>query len=311
MDRYKEFINQNQLGLIKDNATFASITTFKVGGKIKLLFYPNSYSEFIEFYKFYIKDDLKPELFIIGNGSNILASDEEFNGIVVSFKNIKEDIKIEVKEKKYYVTCYSSTTLNTLSRYLMMNCISGGEFFHFIPGLVGGSICMNASSYGKDMASIVNRVYCIDSNGKEFWLGKEELQFDYRESIIKKEKYIVIKVEFVFNEKCDQTEIIEKINQYKKKKMETQPINYPSAGSVFKNKENKKSWQIIDELGFRGKCYGGCCVSYKHSNFIINKGNARAYEIYSLMNMIKKVYKDTYNDELECEWILLNFKKNI
>ena len=137
MDRYKEFINQNQLGLIKDNATFASITTFKVGGKIKLLFYPNSYSEFIEFYKFYIKDDLKPELFIIGNGSNILASDEEFNGIVVSFKNIKEDIKIEVKEKKYYVTCYSSTTLNTLSRYLMMNCISGGEFFHFIPGLVG------------------------------------------------------------------------------------------------------------------------------------------------------------------------------
>lgn len=307
MDRYKSLIIDKDLGEVVEESTFANITTFKVGGKIKLLFYPSSYENFIIFYKEYLSYDYRPELLIIGNGSNILASDDNYNGIVVSFKKIKEEIILEEKDNKYYVTSNSNVSLHALSKFLMNHSITGGEFFHFIPGVVGGSICMNASSYGKDMASIVNRVYCLDNYGNPLWIEKDGLEFGYRESLIKKKKFIVIKVEFVFDELCNQNTIIEKVNQYKKRKVETQPINYPSAGSVFKNKENKKSWQIIDELGFRGKSYGDCSVSYKHSNFIINKGNAKAFEIYSLMNMIKKVYKDSYNDELECEWILVNF----
>ncbi len=308
MDKCKEFIIKNNLGVVIENGTFANITTFKVGGKIKLLYYPNSYENFIVFYKYYLEFKRNIELLIIGNGSNILASDDEYNGIVVSFKYIDEKIEIMKKDKLYYVTCYAGTTLNNLSKFLMNNSISGGEFFHHIPGVVGGSICMNASSYGKDMASIVSRVYCLLPDGEALWINKEDLKFGYRESLIKKNKLIVIKVEFVFNEIKDIELIKEKINEYKKRKIETQPINYPSAGSVFKNRDNKSSWRIIDELGFRGKCYGGCCVSEKHSNFIINKNNARALDIYKLMNLVKEKYHDVYNDELECEWILINFK---
>lgn len=307
MDKYISFIKNNNLGLVIENSSFANITTFRVGGKIKLLFLPDSYEKFIIFYKNYLLDECPPEILIVGNGSNILASDNDYNGIVVSFKNIENNIELKKDNEKYIVTCYSNVTLTSLSKFLMNNSITGGEFFHFIPGLVGGSICMNASSYGKDMSSIVNRVYCIDESGNEFWITKENLEFGYRESVIKKKKYIIIKAEFIFQGLCDKNEIANTINQFKKRKVETQPINYPSAGSVFKNKDNKKAWQIIDELGFRGKCLGDCCVSYKHSNFIINKGKAKASDIYSLMNIIKKVYKDSYNDELECEWILVNF----
>jgi len=310
VEKYRDFIIGERLGTIIDNGLFSNITTLRVGGKIDVLFYPNTYDNFVKFYRFYLKnktDKNQPKLFIIGNGSNVLANDSDYKGIVVCFKYIKKDIEVCYSDEECVVNVYAGTSLVSLSNFLINNNLSGAEFIHFIPGLVGGAVAMNASCYGTEMSDVIKRVLCVDKKGIVKWYNKEDLNFTYRNSLIKNEDLIVIKVELVLKKEVDNKLILDKINEFRKNRILSQPIGYLSAGSVFKNKNNKCAWKIVEELGFKGYTLGGCKVSNKHSNFIVNNGNAKARDIYKLMNKIKKEYNKKYDDELECEWILINF----
>ncbi len=310
LKHYCEYIKKEEMGIVLTDVCFKNITTLKVGGKIGLLFYPNSYDNFVKFYHYYLKRDNSKidDLFIIGNGSNVLANDLDYNGIVVCFKYIKTEIEIKYFENDYYLVCADSgTKLSALSKKLIKNCLLDGEFLQFIPGLLGGAITMNASCYGMEMANVIYRVECIDKNGNVKWYNRDDLNFSYRNSLIKKNKLIILKVEMVFKKGGNQDTILSNIEKYKDLKKISQPIGDNSAGSVFKNKENKKAWEIVEELGFKGYSIGGCRVSPKHSNFIINDNNAKAIDVYNLMRMIKNEYLKRYNDNLECEWVLVNF----
>ena len=304
MDKYINYINQNSLGELYYDKTFKEITTLKVGGKVKLLYYPNSTVNFVRFYKYYIKfKDVS--IFIIGNGSNVHASDDDYDGIVISFKKIKELVCYD-----NYIIASSGIMSHSISHLARDNKLSGGEFLAFIPGTIGGVVTMNASSYGCAAEDIVCKCLCIDEYGTIKWYTREELEFGYRKSLIKIKKLILLKVKMRLQKK-ELEEINEITNKIKMKRINSQPINYNSAGSVFKNTNTFKAWELIDSVGLRGLENNGAMISSLHPNFIINKGSAKAKDIYDLMNIIReKVYKNK-NILLECEWVLINFKNEL
>lgn len=271
-----------------------------------MLFYPNTIKSFLKLYNFLIinKYDLN-KLVIIGNGSNVLASDKLFNGVVVCLKKIKDRIRIIKSESNYkIIECYSGVLCNKLSNYLKDNNLTGGEELSTIPGTIGGVVTMNASCYDFVTSDHVKEVLVLD-NGLIRWLNKDELEFNYRSSKIMKSKIIVLKVRFCFYN-GDNKKIENKIKELKLKRQLSQPLKEHNAGSVFKNINNVKAWKLIEECKLKGFKYKNAEVSQKHANFIINKGDS-GDDIYVLMQIIKKIVKKLKNYDLESEWVLINF----
>lgn len=300
MNKYIDYIKLKNLGDVYLDKSFKDITTLGVGGKIALLYYPNSTISFIKFYRYYLENKDYP-LLCIGGGSNVLSSDKEYNGIVVCFKNINE---ICIRNSNVVVSSgYDVRRLSVVLKYLNLK---GGEYLNNLPATVGGIITMNASCYGYKTSSILKRCLCINENGILKWYKSEEMNFGYRNSIIKRKGLIVLKGEFIF-EKGDIDEIQKITNTLKKYRYDNQPLNYKNAGSVFKNTNEYTVWKIIDDLGFRGYNINDAYVSNKHCNFIVNRNNASSSDIFKLVKLIKQKAKEKYNIDLECEWTLINF----
>lgn len=248
------------------------------------------------------------KLLIIGNGSNILSSDREYTGIVVSFKKVSDRIRIisskTLKCFEKIVECYSGVMCSKLSNYLKDNNLTGGEALSTIPGTIGGVVSMNASCYDYVTSDYVSEVLVLHNNNVK-WIKKEELSFGYRTSIIQKYNMIILKVRFVFL--CGKKELIEnKIRFLKSERSKKQPIRERSAGSVFKNINNIKAWELIERCKLKGFSYKNAMVSNKHANFIINNGNS-GDDIYILMKIIKMIVKRVLDYDLETEWVLINF----
>lgn len=302
MNKYITYIEKNDLGLIYLNKTFKEITTIKIGGRISLLFYPNSTFSFIKFYRYFIKYN-DYNLIVIGNGSNILANDNDFSGIVVSFKLINE-----IKVYNQYVTVTSGYQSVKLAKILKYLNLAGGEFLSVIPGTIGGIVTMNASSYNSSISDILYECLCIDEQGAVKWIRKNDMELKYRSSIFKKGKFIILKVCLKLK-KGNSEEIQKLVNKYIINKNATQPLDQNSAGSVFKNPHGYKAWKLIKDLNIKSK-YPDIEVADKHKNFIINKNNAKASDVYKLVNEIRKKALDEYNINLECEWTFINFNDN-
>ena len=178
--------------------------------------------------------------------------------------------------------------------------LSGMEFATGIPGTIGGAVYMNAGAYKEDMASIIKKVKLLDENDNIVELDKEELEFGYRKSILQVKKYVCLEATLLLNY-GNVDEIMALIEKRKQKRIETQPLEYPSAGSVFRNPENGFAWQLVDDIGYKGKRIGDAMVSEKHANFIINVGNATGSDIKELIYEIKNKVKDKYNVDLKVE----------
>lgn len=294
------------LGTFYTDSSFKAITTLKCGGKIALLYYPNSIRSFAMFMEYINK--LCIRYFIIGNGSNILASDEYFDGIVISFKKMKERIYFNYINEKVLVTCHSGISAPVLSKILCDKFITGGEALSTIPGSIGGLVTMNASCYDFKTQDYLNRCLIYTKEGIR-WYKNYELDFSYRNSLIKENNsdYIILACEFIF-EKGKVENIIKKINKYKENRKETQPITFASAGSVFKNKNGINAWKLIDECGLRGYTFNNVKVSEKHANFIVNLGDCKSIDVLKLINYIKNKVRNEKNIILEEEWIIFNFK---
>ena len=266
---------------IKYNEPMSKHTTFKIGGPAEYFIKINKIEELQEILK--IQKQTQEKLTIMGNGSNLLVNDKGIKGIVIQI-NIK---KLEIQEKGRYIkiTVGSGNKLGEIAQKLLQKEIAGFEFASGIPGTIGGAIRMNAGAHGKEMKDIIKGVKCIDYNGKEKILTTEEMQFDYRKSMLVNNKYIVTKVKIEL-QKGKEEEIKEKMDKYAKYRKEKQPIEYPNAGSTFKRGKDFITAKLIDEAGLKGYSIGGAEVSTKHSGFIVNKGNATAKDVLQLTKYI-------------------------
>lgn len=269
------------------NESMKKHISFKVGGPADI---------YIEIYKI---EELKNVLKIInennipfemiGNGSNVLFKDEGYRGIVL--KNSIKDFKILKNEDYIIIEVGSGEKLSIIGQKCLKNEYQGFEFATYIPGTVGGAIKMNAGAHGFEMKDIIESVTYIDLNGKIKTILNKECEFEYRNSIFGKEKYFIISATFKLN-KGNYEEIKTKLEEYRKYRIDKQPVEFPNAGSTFKRGDDFITAKLIDDAGLKGYRIGGAEVSTKHAGFIINKDNATAEDIISLVKYVKKeVYK--------------------
>ncbi len=273
-----------------ENASLLNYNTYRLDTKCKLLVFPRDIFEFQEI--MYILNGSKH--FILGNGSNIILPDY-YDGVVIKLKyfnnyNIFDE----------YIEVDSGVMINKLSMELSKLGYKGFEWASGIPGTIGGCIYNNAGCYGSEISDnlIDVTVFC---DNKIYCLRKDELSFSYRNSTFKmNNKFVILKAKFKF-EKGDPEELLDLIKVRTNKRIESQPLEYPSCGSVFRNPEGLVAGKLIDEANLKGKCVGGAMVSNKHANFIINNGNATPEDIIKLINEIKNTIKKNYNIDLVLE----------
>ena len=231
---------------------------------------------------------------VIGNGSNLIFLGD-YNGVLIKLDKLNN---IEIKDE--YIKAGAGASLICLALKCSKLGLTGMEFATGIPGTVGGAVYMNAGAYNESMSDIIESVKVLDDNYNIKELTNHDLMFNYRDSLLQHKKYICLEVNIKLN-KGDIDSILELIEKRKQKRIETQPLEYPSAGSVFRNPEGESAWKLVEGIGYKGKSIGGAMVSEKHANFIINAGNADGKDIKELIDEIKKEVKIKYNIDLKAE----------
>lgn len=300
-EKYYEELKQLDVGKVLKDEPLYKHTTYRVGGPAKLFIKVQNVDELIEVIKYCRKHRI--QLFVIGRGSNLLFSDKSFEGIIISLEDMNQ-YHVNGSE----VTAQCGVTMIKLAYDCAKIGLSGFEFMGGIPGSIGGGIFMNAGAYKYDIASVVKSVTLLNEKCEVVKYSKEQMEFGYRHSICQdRHKLIILEAEFELSAK-ETNEIKAVLDKRKERRMSSQPWNMPSAGSVFRNPENKSAWQYIDECGLRGYEIGGAQVSPKHSNFIVNNGYASAKDIYDLIMLVQEKVYDKFGVKLKCEVDLVNWE---
>ena len=285
---------------IEKDISLSTLTTYKTGGIAKLVVYPNNINNLKQMLKLIHKYNIK--YFILGKGSNTLFSDKEFNGVIIKLDKLNN---FKIKQTEIYVE--SGMILSKLVQASVKNELTGLEFAIGIPGTIGGAIYMNAGAYGNNMSNIVKSVIVLNEKFQIKEIPLEKLKFDYRYSIFQDNKNLICIAANIKLEHGNHDEIASKIKENLLKRKNSQPLEYPSAGSVFRNPEGNYAGKVIEELGLKGKNIGGAEISTKHANFIINKNNASSSDILKLIKLVQKEVKDKYKIDLKLEQQLVNW----
>lgn len=277
------------------NEMLKNHTTFRIGGKCIALIEPKCVDDIIETIKICKENNLK--FFIIGNGSNLLVSDNGYNGVIIKLK--KEFSKIEVCKNK--IIAQSGAKLSEIFNASLNNSLSGFEFASGIPGTIGGAIYMNAGAYGSEMKDVVFGVEVLDiDNLKILKLSTEDLHFSYRKSVIQDKNFIVTKV--IINLKNgDYKKIKELYEDLNERRNSKQPMEFGSAGSTFKRPDGYFAAKLIEDSGLKGFSVNDAQVSIKHAGFVINRKNASCKDVLDLVNHIKKTVFEKFKVNLELE----------
>lgn len=283
-----------KVGKVVDCPKMKDYTTYKVGGECIAIVYPTNVENLIKLLKHLKENKIKYK--VIGNGSNLIFSDERYDGVII---NLKEFDKLEINDTIVKVGAgYSLVKLSIKTAKLGL---AGLEFASGIPGTVGGAVFMNAGAYKSDMGYIVSEVSVLTPDLEVKTLYNKDLDFHYRTSFLQKNPdYICLEAKLVLRS-SNSNILMDIISERKQRRLMTQPLEYPSAGSVFRNPENDFAGRLIEELGYKGKNIGGAYVSDKHANFIINKDHATASDIIKLITEIKEKVKEKYNIDLIVE----------
>lgn len=293
-------IMTKKIGDIIVDAPLAKYTTYRVGGTCKLLVYPKNLKKLIELMEIIDREQIK--YFILGNGSNVLFSDDVYEGIIIKLDNFSN---IEYLDNLVLVG--AGYSLVKLSLEVAKRGLAGLEFASGIPGTVGGAVFMNAGAYNSDMKSIVKSVTVLTPDLKVISLSNEEMNFAYRESFLQHNRGFIC-LEVLLKLRHGEKEALEEVMKDRKlKRKRTQPLEYPSAGSVFRNPEGLFAGKLIEDLNLKGYQVGGAKISEKHANFIINVGNAKASDIKEIIDVVKEKVKEKYNITLRVEQRLVNW----
>ena len=275
------------------NELMSKHTSFKIGGPAEIFVKINNVEEL----KLIIKISKQAEvpITVVGNGSNLLVSDDGIRGIVLKI----EFDKIEIEESGK-LKVGSGVKLAFLAQKCLKEKLKGFEFASGIPGTIGGAIRMNAGAHGSEMKDIVKKITCMTRDGKIQVISNEEAKFEYRNSIFSQNDYIILEAEIQLR-KGNPEEIRSKMDEYATYRKEKQPIEYPSAGSTFKRGNDFITAKLIDECGLKGYQIGGAQVSEKHAGFIINKGNATAEDVKQLMKYVEEQVYNKFGKKIEAE----------
>ena len=278
-------------------------TTFRVGGRASLYVRVASSDELIQVIN--TAKSTSTDFFLIGNGSNLLVSDEGFDGIIIELGESMSEINVCGNK----LTCESGALLGRISSVAAKNALEGLEFASGIPGTLGGGLAMNAGAYGGELATVVETVCVLDPSDMCIKTYEaSELNFGYRQSRIKSEGLIVIYA--TLNLKAgDEETIRERMAEYSQRRRDKQPLEYASAGSTFKRPEGQYAGALIEAAGLKGFAVGGAEVSRKHAGFVINKGGATARDIYELIGIVQKRVLNNSGILLEPEVIMLGFDR--
>lgn len=295
---YQELQNILRQDQIRIEEPLANHTTFKIGGPADYLVLPESVEQIISTVKLCIKEKLL--YFVMGNGSNLLVSDEGFRGVIIKLERDFGTITFDGNK----VIALAGVMLSKLSAEVAIHSLSGFEFASGIPGTLGGAVTMNAGAYGGEISQVITGATVLDSMGNVRKLNKEELKLGYRKSIIQEEHLIVLEATFEF-EPGKREEIQAKMNDLNERRRDKQPLEYPSAGSTFKRPEGYFAGKLIMDAGLRGYQVGSAQVSMKHCGFVINTGSATAREVRTLIANVIKVVNDKFGVVLEPEVKLL------
>jgi UDP-N-acetylmuramate dehydrogenase len=295
--RINKFISKNQLGLVINDKRFSDLTTIKVGGKIKLLYYPSSVENLIKVIEYLQKRG--KNYFILGNGSNIVASDKTYRNLVINGKHLVKQISFF--DDYFVVSAFMD--LRIVIAKLIERGISTLVNLAGIPATVGGAIVMNAGAFKMNISDNLLWVKYLE-DGKEVTKDINDLYFSYRSSELKEENIIVLEAAFkIITDK----EVMFIYKNILEKRRNRHPLNYPNCGSVFKNLEKKRAYEVIKDINMADYSIGGAKFSEKHANFIVNYNKAKASDIYKLIILAKKRALILENVTLKEEVILLNF----
>lgn len=297
---FYELVELN-IGDILENEPMYKHTTLKVGGPARFFIEVHDVEGLQRGVAFCREKQVKH--MIIGRGSDLLFSDKEYEGVIFSLSKYFNKVAFNGLEIK----AQAGVSMIYLAYEAAKVGLSGFEFMGGIPGTIGGGIYMNAGAYKYCFADVFTSAVILNEKNELITLNKEEMKFGYRKSILQQHKdWILIEATFTMNPK-DPQEIIAVLDKRKEKRMSTQPWNFASAGSVFRNPDGKSAWQYIDECGLRGYEIGGAQVSPKHSNFIVNNGYASAKDVLELILLVEKTVFDRFKVELQKEIILVNW----
>ncbi len=285
-----------ELGIhYETDVSMALKTSFKTGGNAEMMVYPDNTTQLKSILKVCKSNNI--QTYIIGNGSNILVSDNGLSGVVVRLSNNYSDIRL-VDETT--VEAEAGASMKALCMFCLEHSLSGLEFAYGIPGTAGGAAYMNAGAYGGEMKDVLVKCEHLDSNGEEGSFEGDELELGYRKSAYSNSDYVITKLVLKLK-KADYSDIKALMDENLGKRKAKQPLEYPSAGSTFKRPEGYFAGALIEQCSLKGFTVGGAQVSEKHAGFVINKGGATSSDIKKLIKHIQKVVYDEKGVMLEPE----------
>lgn len=286
-------------GRITLNESLAGYTTFRIGGVADYFVEPVDAEDVVSIIKYINKQGIP--FYVMGNGSNILISDEGIKGVVINLESAFNYLKHENE----MIIAGAGVKIAKFVDYCIQKGYGGVEMLSGIPATVGGALVMNAGAFGGEAADHVTEVTVV-KNETIKKLRKEECEFRYRNSNLK--GTVVMEAKFRLPA-GNREELLKRRKELMQKRNESQPVEIPSAGCVFKNPKDNKAAILIEQCGLKGVAYGGAMVSPKHSNYIVNFDNATANDVIELVKIIRKTVKEKTGIELEMEVKLVGFEE--
>lgn len=291
---------------IKDNGfechydtSLKGYNTYKIDIKCKYLIFPKDREELALLINYLKINNIK--YLVLGNGSNVIFSCDYYDGVVIRLDRMK---RIVINDN--IVEVEAGYSLIKLSMDVVCHGLSGLEFASGIPGFIGASVAMNAGAYNHSLSEVVLNVEVLNPDLEFVIMSNSDLEFAYRDSFLKRNKdYIVVACKLELRP-GDKKEMLEVISRRRVRRIETQPLNYPSAGSVFRNPEGMHAGELIENCGLKGYSIGGAKVSSKHANFIVNYNKATGSDISKLIDKIKEEVYKRYKVDLILEQIIVD-----
>lgn len=294
-------IKNNFRGEILINEPLSKYTSYRIGGPASLLLVPADKSDAVDL-SVYLQRS-KIEFVVIGNGTNVLVSDNGIDGIVM---NLEKGLN-KINKENNIVVVESGVMLARFVDFCIQNKFTGVEKLSGIPGTLGGAILMNASAFSCSISDYIIEIEVV-RNGEVVTVKKSDSLFEYRNSGFKNDVILSAKFDLPAG---DSDEMMKIRHEYLQKRNQKQPLNYPNCGSVFKNPAGLHAAKLIEDAGLKGLRVGDAQVSEKHGNFIVNIGKAKAIEVIQLINQVRKTVFDKFGIALEPEVKLIGFEKDV
>jgi UDP-N-acetylmuramate dehydrogenase len=291
-----------QYGDIEEHASLKNLNTYRIPGQAKYLISPNSINDLISILK-YLKEK-KIKYFILGGGSNIILNDREYDGAIIRLNKLNG---IEFHPDLEMAYAEAGAILAKIAKESVNESLSGLEFAAGIPGTIGGAIYGNAGAYNCCIMDYVTSVTVLDENLEIQTIEHEDISYGYRTSMFKETKKYIILGAKLFLKKGDKQASLETIEQRRVRRMESQPLEFPSAGSVFRNPEGDYAGRLIESCNLKGYSIGGAEVSEKHANFVVNKNKATGKDVHDLVlyihdNVLEKTNVDLKMEQEFIDW---------